>query len=81
LDILITPEQLDSLKISVRVDNLGMESRVNNKPNSEFKLIISVLAYIAEMERETMLKRKREGIGVAKAKGVYKGRMRGTRQN
>ena len=32
------------------------------------------------MERETMLERQREGIAVARAKGVYKGRLRGTNE-
>ncbi|MBR9853886.1 MAG: recombinase family protein [Algicola sp.] len=30
------------------------------------------------MERETLLERQREGIAIAKAKGVYKGRLRGS---
>ena len=81
MDILNTLEWLDMKGIIVKVDNLGIESRVTGKPNSAFKLIISVLANIAEMERETMLERQREGIAVARAKGVYKGRLRGTKES
>ncbi|SUX47181.1 recombinase family protein [Chryseobacterium indoltheticum] len=77
-DILATLELLYEKKITLEVDNLGLKSLVNNKPNSAFKLIISVMANIAEMERETLLERQKEGIALAKAKGVYKGRVKGS---
>ena len=79
-DILATLELLNERKIILKVDNLGIESLVNNKPNSAFKLIISVMANIAEMERETLLERQREGIKIAIAKGVYKGRVKGSKE-
>lgn len=78
LDILQTLKTFEENGITVRVDNLGIESMVKGRPNSAFKLIISVLANIAEMERETLLERQREGIAIAKAKGIYKGRLRGS---
>ncbi len=78
LDILTTLQLFDSKEVIVKVDNLGIESRVKNKPNPAFKLIISVLANISEMERETMLERQKEGIALAKAKGVYRGREKGS---
>lgn len=74
LDVLQTIEQLHSKNICLKVDNLGLESLTNGKENSTFKLIVSVLANISEMERETMLERQKEGIAIAKANGVYKGR-------
>ncbi|WP_318847539.1 recombinase family protein [Chryseobacterium sp. JV558] len=77
-DILATLEFLNEKKITLEVDNLGLKSLVNNKPNSAFKLIISVMANIAEMERETLLERQQEGIKLAIAKGVYKGRVKGS---
>lgn len=78
LDILNTLKHFEQNKVIVKVDNLGIESLVNGKPNQAFKLIVSVLANISEMERETMLERQREGIAIAKAKGRYKGRVRGS---
>ncbi len=39
------------------------------------------MANIAEMERETLLERQREGIAIAKAKGIYKGREKGTTES
>ena len=79
-DILLTLEKLNENQTTLKVDNLGIESLIKGKPNAAFKLIISVLANIAEMERETLLQRQREGIAIAKAKGVYKGRVRGSRE-
>ncbi len=37
-------------------------------------IIFELLAYMAEKERERLKQRQREGIEIAKAKGVYKGR-------
>jgi DNA invertase Pin-like site-specific DNA recombinase len=42
------------------------------------KLIASVLLAIGEMETETRKERQADGIKAAKAKGVYKGRAKGT---
>lgn len=77
-DILTTLELFKKKKVVLKVDNLGLESMVKGKENQAFNLIISVMASIAEMERETMLERQREGIAIAKAKGVYKGREKGS---
>jgi len=79
-DILATLEFLNEKKIVLKTENLGIESLINGKPNSAFKLIISVMANIAEMERESLLERQREGIAIAKAKGIYKGRERGSKE-
>ncbi|WP_419495149.1 recombinase family protein [Chryseobacterium bernardetii] len=79
-DILSTLELLNEKKIVLKVDNLGIESLVNGKPNSAFKLIISVIGNIAEMERESLLERQREGIAIAKARGIYKGREKGSKE-
>ncbi|RNC88633.1 MAG: recombinase family protein [Allomuricauda sp.] len=81
LDILQTLKTVEESGAVVKVDNLGLESIVNGKPNPAFKLIISVLANISEMERETMLERQREGIAIAKANGTYKGRQRGSKES
>jgi len=42
------------------------------------KLIASVLFAVSEMETETRKERQADGIKAAKAKGVYKGRAKGT---
>ena len=39
------------------------------------KFMLTVFGAVAELEREYILQRQREGIAIAKAAGVYKGRM------
>lgn len=80
-DILKTLEILKEHSVTLKVDNLGIESLIEGKENQAFKLIISVMANIAEMEREAILERQREGIALAKAKGVYKGREKGSTES
>src|SRR5690606_6374665 len=63
------------------VDNLGITSLIDEKPNSTFNLIISVMGNVAQMERETLLERQREGIAIAKANGTYKGRVKGSTES
>lgn len=77
-DVLTTLEFFTDNNVVLRVDNLGIESMVNGKPNQVFKLIISVLGNVAEMERVNLRERQLEGISIAKANGVYKGRVRGS---
>lgn len=74
IDILSNIEMMTLYGIVLKVDNLGLESLVNGKPNSAFKLIISVMGNLAEMERTTLLERQAEGIAIAKALGKYTGR-------
>ena len=80
-DVLTTLEYFTEKGVVLRVDNLGLESMVDGKPNQVFKLIVSVLGNVAEMERANLRERQLEGIAVAKAKGVYKGRQRGSSMN
>ena len=77
-DIINTLDFFNKNNVVVKVDNLGLESVVNGKKNPTFDLIISVMANVAVMERETLLERQKEGIAIAKAKGTYKGRVRGS---
>jgi DNA invertase Pin-like site-specific DNA recombinase len=77
-DIINTLEYFNSKGVTLRVDNLGLESMTLGKVNPTFNLIISVMANVAQMERETILERQREGIAVAKAKGIYTGRVKGS---
>ncbi len=78
LDVLQTIDSLTKAGVTLKVDNLGLESLVNGKENPTFKLIVSVLANISEMEKTTLRERQLEGIAEAKKRGVYKGREKGT---
>jgi len=81
-DILETLKFFNQHNIILKVENLGIDSMVDKngqlKENATFKLIISVLGNIAEMEREGILERQKQGIAIAKAKGTYKGRVKGS---
>jgi len=82
IDILQVVEYLNKNTINLFVENIGIYSMITNKPNPTFKLIVSVLGNVAEMERETLLERQRVGIEIAKLKGgIYNGRARGTKQS
>ena len=78
LNVLQTIDFFTKSNIILKVDNLGLESLVDGKENPTFKLIVSVLANISEMERATSRERQLEGIQIAKLKGVYKGREKGS---
>ena len=55
-----------------------MYSMIDNKVNPAFKMIVSVLVNVAEIERNHMRERQKQGIEIAKAKGIYKGRLYGS---
>lgn len=79
LDILTVVEYFNQKKVSLFVENIGMFSMIDSKPNPTFKMIASVLGNVGEMERLNMLERQRQGIELAKLKGTYKGRLYGTK--
>lgn len=81
LDVLQTLDNFTKANVTLRVDNLGLESLVEGKENPTFMLIISVLANISSMERLTLRERQLEGIAEAKKRGVYKGREKGTTES
>lgn len=45
------------------------------------KMVINILGVISEMERNQILERQYQGIQIAKAKGIYKGRKKGTQED
>ncbi|AOW09912.1 recombinase family protein [Flavobacterium gilvum] len=77
-DIQSTIEYLNTKNVVLKVDNLGIESLVNGKPNLTFKMITDVLANVAMMEREASKERQKQGIAIAVAQGKYKGRVKGS---
>jgi DNA invertase Pin-like site-specific DNA recombinase len=60
---------LERKKVAIKILNLGMDT---STPTG--KLILTMLAGVAEFERTVMLERQREGIAKAKADGKYRGR-------
>jgi DNA invertase Pin-like site-specific DNA recombinase len=58
--------------VGVHFAKEGMTFTGEDSPMSKFML--SVMGAFAEMERSVIRERQREGIAIAKAKGIYKGR-------
>jgi DNA invertase Pin-like site-specific DNA recombinase len=73
LDILETIKMFKDNNWVLKIDNLGMD---NSSPF--FDLMISLLGTLAEHERQVIKDRCRGGIEVAKSKGIYTGRKKGT---
>ncbi len=68
----------DLLEITEQLQKKGVEL-VSNKESIDTstatgKLMLTMIGAIAEFERANLLERQREGIAIAKAKGMYKGR-------
>jgi len=79
LDLLTVIECLNEKSVALFVENIGMYSMADNKLNPIFKMIISVLGNVAEMEREYLRERQKQGIDIAKVKGKYTGRLYGSK--
>lgn len=62
-------EALEAKGVALRIVNLDVDT---STPTG--RLMLNVLAGVAQFEREIMLERQREGIAKAKAEGAYKGR-------
>lgn len=77
-EIQSTIEYFNKMNVTLKVDNLGIESLVNNKVNPTFKLISDVLANVSEMERNNSKERQAQGIAIAVAQGKFKGRVKGS---
>ena len=82
MDILNTLSYLKQKLIPVYFINQGLVTiNEDGKENSISKLIISILATISEMERGQIRERQLEGVRLAKARGVYKGRVKGSKED
>lgn len=81
IDVLQTIEILTNNNVNLFVETLAMYSLLPNKQqNPAFKIIVSLMANISEMERNTMLERQKIGIAKAKASGRYVGRVAGAKK-
>lgn len=62
-------EHLTDKGVALRILSMGVDT---GTPTG--KLMLNVMASVAQFEREMMLERQREGIAKAKGEGKYKGR-------
>ncbi len=68
-DLLSIVAELESMKVEFKSLKENIDTTT---PQGRFML--TVFAAMAELERESILERQREGIEIAKAEGKYKGR-------
>ncbi|MGA2357518.1 MAG: recombinase family protein [Terriglobales bacterium] len=73
-DLLSLVDELNKKKIAVQFIKENLTFTGEDSPSS--KLFLQMLGSFAEFERSMILERQREGIAIAKAKGVYRGRKR-----
>jgi DNA invertase Pin-like site-specific DNA recombinase len=82
LDVLHTIQFLSGKGIRIHFIQQGLISLDDEgKENPISKMIISILGIVAEMERKQIKERQREGIELAKLRGVYKGRVNGSKED
>jgi len=82
IDILKTIAIFNQKKVNINFIQQGLKTLdKDGKENPISKMIISILGVVAEMERNLIRERQLEGIAIAKAKGVYDGRKRGTTES
>lgn len=81
-DIINTIHYFNEKKYPIQFVAQGLRTLdENGKENPISKMIISILGVVGEMEREQLKERQREGIQIAKLKGVYKGRVAGSKED
>jgi DNA invertase Pin-like site-specific DNA recombinase len=72
-DLLAIEADLAKRGVGLVIQSMGLDTRGNGS-NPTTRLQLTILAAVAQFEREVMLERQRDGIAAAKAKGLYKGR-------
>ena len=82
LDILKTIAFFNTKKVNIEFKKQGLRTlNEDGTENDISKMVISILGVVAEMERKMIRERQLEGIVIAKANGVYKGRNKGSKEN
>lgn len=81
-DIINTIYYFNENKVCVHFLSQGLSTLdKNGKENAISKMMISILGIVGEMEKNQIRERQLEGIKIAKLKGVYKGRVHGSKED
>lgn len=81
-DIINTIHFFTQHSISIHFISQGLSTLgENGKENPISKMMISILGVVGEMERSQIKERQAEGIKIAKMKGIYKGRVEGSKED
>lgn len=73
-DLLSTTKELQAKGVSIRFLKESILLDASGNDAAMTKLLVSMLGAVAEFERSMIRERQREGIELAKKRGVYKGR-------
>jgi len=74
IELLAIVRDLEVRGIGLVILSMGKGERLDTR-NPTSKLMLTILAGVAEWERQIMLERQLEGIAKAKSEGKYKGRI------
>ena len=81
-DIINTIHYFNEKKVSIHFVSQGLTTlNAEGKENPISKMMISILGVVGEMERNQIKERQSEGIRIAKMKGCYNGRKKGTNED
>ena len=73
LDILHTIQEFTKLGINVKAEREGLETLLpDGSENPTAKLMVNIMATLAEFERDRLTERRKEGIQRAQKRGAYK---------
>ena len=82
LDILNSIQYLSERGIKIHFIQQGLVTLDDEgKENPISKMTVSILGIVAELERKLLKERQSEGIQLAKLRGVYKGRVHGSKED
>ena len=72
LDILHTIQKFTKLGVNVKAEREGLETLLTDgSENPTAKLMVNIMATLAEFERDRLTERRKEGIQRAKERGAY----------
>jgi DNA invertase Pin-like site-specific DNA recombinase len=81
-DIINTIHFFTENKITIHFVSQSLSTLdIDGKENPIAKMMISILGVVGEMERTQIKERQVEGIKIAKLKGIYKGRVEGSKES
>jgi len=81
ISTLQTIEIFNSYSVAIVIKDLGLKTFDGGIINPSVNLMIQLMSMFSEMENNLRKERQREGIEIAKMKGVYKGRKNGTNED
>ncbi len=82
LEILKTIQSFSEKGVPIYFISQGLRTLTEDgQENPISKLIINILGVVSEMERNQIRERQLQGITIAKARGAYKGRKTGTKED